>query len=41
VHRIIPAAQLRPDLVAAVERGIERSLRHLPTTTGSRPPTTP
>jgi acetyl/propionyl-CoA carboxylase alpha subunit/acetyl-CoA carboxylase carboxyltransferase component len=40
VHRIIPAAQLRPDLVAAVERGIERSLGHLAATTGSRPPTT-
>lgn len=40
VHRIIPAARLRPDLVAAVERGIERAVGRLATSTDSRPPST-
>ena len=28
VHRIIPAAALRPELIAAVERGMERRVDH-------------
>jgi hypothetical protein len=37
VHRIIPAAELRPYLVAAVERGIERHTRGIDKATVTLP----